>query len=238
MNKRIQGPAIEAKVESDRGLIEGHGAIFGNVDLGGDIIQRGAFSRTIAKLKSEGRAPAMLWSHNMDRPIGKWTEFKEDERGLFMRGQINLGTRDGRDAYAHAREKSAVGLSIGYATLKSDYDTQGNRLLKDLELYEVSIVSLPMNTQAGITNVKLLTPRHAERWLRSHGMSRTAAVKLVAGGWKALSGEAIELSEAIDNLLGRATSPAKHVAQSDYQRAAAGFSDALAHLREQLNAME
>jgi HK97 family phage prohead protease len=67
---------------------EGHGAVFGNVDLGGDVILPGAFKRTLAEHKANGSLPAMFWMHNPDRVPGKWLEVAEDDKGLAVKGEL------------------------------------------------------------------------------------------------------------------------------------------------------
>jgi uncharacterized protein len=237
--KTIRSTAIELKGEpGDKGEIEGYASTFGNVDLGGDIVMRGAFESTLAKHRAEHRLPAMLWSHDLSRPIGKWLDMREDGRGLLVKGRININTRDGADAYQHAKGGSAVGLSIGYEVARADHDRNGNRLIQEAVLYEVSLVALPMNTQAGVTSVKLMSARQCEKWLRTCGLSRGAALKLTAGGWPALTGEhdqPIELGDAVDSLLASLRGEEPESAQpAAYEQAAAPVTETLADLRRLL----
>ncbi len=177
--------AAEIKATAE-GVIEGYGSVFGNTDSYGDIVVAGAFAET---LKSD-RAPAMLWQHNPDEPIGVWTEVREDKRGLVVKGQLALGTQRGREALELIRMGALSGLSIGYSTVRSSYDEQsGIRSLLELDLWEVSPVTFPANDAARITSAKsesIKTVRDFERALRDDlGFSRNAAAAIALHGFKA-----------------------------------------------------
>ena len=176
----------ELKAEDDTRSIEGFGAVFNNVDNGGDIVMPGAFTRTLKKTK-----PVMLWQHDTRMPIGTWDEMEETEKGLFMKGTI-LDTSLGLDVYKLVKAKAVKGLSIGYTTKKYEIDqAKGTRKLLDLDLYEVSPVTFPMNDRATITRVKSAhgNERDFEDFLREAGYSRDAAKIITARGFKALSGQ-------------------------------------------------
>jgi len=165
--------ALELKSIGDREF-EGHGSIFNNVDLGGDIVVRGAFARTLARWKTAGEWPPMLWGHNpYEVPPGSWVDMREDEKGLYVKGEL-LDTQFANDLRKAMRQRAVRGLSIGYETKDFDYDADGNRLLKAVELWEISIVTTPMNTLAKIESVKEL--RELERVLRDRGLSHKDAV--------------------------------------------------------------
>jgi HK97 family phage prohead protease len=181
--------AAEIKATAE-GVIEGYGSVFGNVDSYGDIVVAGAFAQT---LKGD-RAPAMLWQHNPDEPIGVWTEVREDKRGLVVKGQLALGTQRGREALELIKMGALSGLSIGYSTVKSSFDEQsGIRSLLELDLWEVSPVTFPANEAARITSAKsaegIKTIRDFENFLREQGFSRGAAAAIARHGFKATQGE-------------------------------------------------
>lgn len=181
--------AAEIKASAE-GVIEGYGSVFGNVDSYGDIVVAGAFAQT---LKGD-RAPAMLWQHNPDEPIGVWTEVREDKRGLVVKGQLALGTQRGREALELIKMGALSGLSIGYSTVKSSFDEQsGIRSLLELDLWEVSPVTFPANEAARITSAKsaegIKTIRDFENFLREQGFSRGAAAAIALHGFKATQGE-------------------------------------------------
>ncbi len=124
----------------------------------------------------------MLWAHNPDQPIGKWTDIIEDERGLFLKGALNLASSRGKDAWAHVEAGDVDGLSIGYREIKATPDGIYRRL-EALDLLEVSIVTFPANRSARIGS-----KRELEAMLTKSGLSRGAAAKIAAGGWPALAG--------------------------------------------------
>jgi len=131
---------------------EGHGAIFGNRDFGGDRIERGAFYSTLKKWESKKKWPPMLWSHDPSEVPGVWTHMSEDSDGLLVRGSF-VDTTRGRDTYVLAKSGAVTGLSIGYQVVKSDWE-KDVRVLKEIDLWEISLVALPMNEFATIENVK------------------------------------------------------------------------------------
>ena len=168
------------------GYFEGYGAIFGNKDSVNDIIEKGAFVET---LKKDG-FPALLLQHDSEAVIGKFTEAYEDERGLYMKGEINLDVQRAREAHSLLKQGALKGMSIGYRT--QDYvidQTSGIRRLKKVQLLEVSIVTFPANDKAKITGVKFLprTIREFENWLREAGnFSKKQAKAIASDGWKGI----------------------------------------------------
>lgn len=173
-----------------RGEFVGYASVFGNVDQGGDIVERGAFAQTLQAKKALD--VAMLWSHDpRSVPIGKWLDLHEDERGLVARGQLTLDIPRARDVHAALKEGTVKGLSIGYRVAKdgAELDRNGRvRRLKALDLFEVSVVTFPMNTRAQVARVKGqgMTIREFEAFLRDEGgFSHAAAKAIAAQGYKA-----------------------------------------------------
>lgn len=167
---------------------EGHGSIFGNVDLGGDIVMPGAFKRSLAKHKKDGALPQMFWMHRPDQVPGRWIEMEEDAKGLYVRGEL-ADTQLGNELHTLLKMKAVRGQSIGYQVVESDWTKDGNRLLKEVDLWEVSLVSLAMNPLARVEAVKsrlsasgeyVPTEREFERILRDVGCARKVAATLVA----------------------------------------------------------
>jgi HK97 family phage prohead protease len=140
--------ALEVKADSDTGLIEGYGSVFGGLDSYGDTIMPGAFGESIAK-----RKPKMLWQHRMDKPIGVWDEVAEDGKGLRLKGRLAMGTAQGREAHELAKMGAMDGLSIGFRTLKDEIDGEARKLIK-IDLWEVSFVTIPADANARLTGVK------------------------------------------------------------------------------------
>lgn len=141
-------------MDEESGEFSGHAAVFDNVDDGGDIIEPGAFSRTI---KENFDRIKILSQHNdCDLPIGKPIELREDDKGLFVRGKIS-DTQKGRDVQTLLKDGVLNELSIGYDAITFDFDSdKGVRHLKEVRLWEISIVTWAMNDQATIDEVKSL----------------------------------------------------------------------------------
>ncbi|GFE66711.1 HK97 family phage prohead protease [Litoreibacter roseus] len=130
--------------------ISGYASLFGAEDQGGDIVQRGAYAKSLDTLKMQGISVKLLWQHDPATPIGVWDDVYEDERGLFVKGRLLTETQKGREAAALIEAGAIDGLSIGYRTVKADRDANGRRQLAELELWEVSLVTFPMLQQARV----------------------------------------------------------------------------------------
>ncbi len=204
------------------GSFSGYAAVFGNRDSVDDVIERGAFSRTLGEWASKGALPAMLLQHGGMMglgpaedgiPIGRWLSMQEDAKGLHVEGQLfALDTQKGR--YIHEGLKSGVlsGLSIGYVPVGIKYGEKAgdpNRTLYDVTLHEVSLCTFPANDQARVAEAKrasepltISTPREMEDFLHRAGLSRRDAKALMSGGWRALirSNDSPDLAAAADEL--------------------------------------
>ncbi len=128
----------------DDHVIKGYASLFGSVDQGGDIVQKGAYAASLGA----GRRVKMLWQHDPREPIGIWDEVREDDRGLFVKGRLLESVSRAREAAALTRAGAIDGLSIGYRTVKSHKDDRGRRCLSEVELWEVSLVTFPMLPEA------------------------------------------------------------------------------------------
>ncbi|MEY8828057.1 HK97 family phage prohead protease [Sedimentitalea sp. XS_ASV28] len=135
---------------SDGAVIEGYASLFGQVDQGGDVVQKGAYEASIHALAATGRRVKMLWQHDPAQPIGVWDEVREDGRGLWVKGRLLESTQKGREAAALIEAGAIDGLSIGYRTTKAGKTDKGQRLLTELELWEVSLVTFPMLPSARV----------------------------------------------------------------------------------------
>lgn len=122
----------------------GYAAIFGRPDRGGDVVRAGAFARSLKK--APGAVP-LLWQHAPGRPIGRVEYLKEDKRGLRVIGRLSQGAA-GREAAALLKEGAVRGLSFGYRVREAA--GEGPRELTDLELVEISLVTLPMQPKARV----------------------------------------------------------------------------------------
>ncbi len=130
--------------------IEGYASVFGVTDQGGDVVVAGAYSRSLKRLQAEGRMVKMLWQHDPAQPIGVWDEVREDGRGLRVKGRILTDVEKGREAAALIAAGAIDGLSIGYRTVTAEKDAKGQRLLREVELWEVSLVTVPMLPEARV----------------------------------------------------------------------------------------
>ena len=136
--------------------LEGIASAFGNVDLGMDIIHEGAFTKTLAE---RGNKVRFLWQHKSDEPIGRIIEIREIDAGLYIKAIISNTSR-GRDSLELLNDKAIDGLSIGYDPIgrpdltKTDNGTVRN--LREVRLWEVSLVTFPMNEEATVTSLKRL----------------------------------------------------------------------------------
>ncbi|ANB34222.1 HK97 family phage prohead protease [Rhodovulum sulfidophilum] len=131
-------------------VIEGYASVFGAADFGGDIVQGGAYAASLRQIAAEGRRVKMLWQHDPSEPIGVWDEVREDARGLYVKGRILTDVTRGREAAALVAAGALDGLSIGYRTKRASKDASGHRLLAELELWEVSLVTFPMLADARV----------------------------------------------------------------------------------------
>lgn len=145
------------------GVFTGYGAIFGNLDSHGDIIEPGAFRETLSEWRSKGRWPAMKLMHgasgqpftNDDLPIGRWLEMREDSNGLFVKGQLlALNTDYGRRIHALMAAGLVLdGLSIGYRVKRSSPGRGAvKRVIEAVSLIEVSVVDVPSNDLARVAS--------------------------------------------------------------------------------------
>ncbi len=182
---------FEVKKLSEEGQLSGYGSVFGVEDWYSDIVMPGAFTRSLKE-----RMPRLLWQHDTRQPIGVWTSAKEDEKGLYLEGQLALKTQRGAEAYELLKMGALDGLSIGFSTKVAEYDDKKHvRKLLDVELFEVSPVTFPANEGARVDSVKTLDPhniRDLEAVLREAGLSRSEAKALLAQGFKALRDAAEE----------------------------------------------
>ena len=135
------------------GVITGYASLFGETDLGGDLIVKGAFSDSLKKTGA-GRV-RMLWQHDPAQPIGVWEEIREDAMGLRVRGRLCLKVAQARDVWTLIREGGIDGLSIGFKAVSARRDARtGVRRIERIDLWEISIVTFPMLPEARISAVK------------------------------------------------------------------------------------
>ncbi len=138
--------------------ISGYASLFWTRDLNDDVTAAGAFADSLARTGAAG--VRMLCQHDGDHPVGVWDEIVEDARGLFVRGRILDITPQGRLCAALVRAGAMDGLSIGFRAARARPDESGRlRVLTQVELWEVSIVTFPMLPGARIESASLLPLR-------------------------------------------------------------------------------
>jgi uncharacterized protein len=133
----------------DGAVIAGYASLFGAEDQGGDVVSRGAYAASLARLAEAGQRVKMLWQHDPGRPIGVWDEVREDGRGLWVKGRLLLEVQAGREARALLEAGAIDGLSIGYRTVRAEKAAAG-RVLHQIDLWEVSLVTFPMLPEARV----------------------------------------------------------------------------------------
>lgn len=179
---------FDLKREPDQdGLFEGYASVFDVVDLGLDVVAKGAFTKSLAS----GRKVRMLWQHDTEKVIGVWDEVREDERGLYVKGRLLKDVALGREAMALMKAGAIDSMSIGYRTVEAMPEAGGRvRKLVEVDLFEISLVTFPMNERATVTDVKSIrTEREFEAFLRDAGYSRKEAAAITLHGFKAIAGQ-------------------------------------------------
>lgn len=157
---------FEVKEDEDEKFLtfEGYASTFGNLDQGGDVVQRGAFTRSLGELRAKARAvPGMpgrrsllpvLFGHDMGEPIGSFIELREDDRGLFARGILPRDDQFVRERVIPQMEAgSLAAMSIGFLVNRRRFEDDV-RILEEVTLVETSLVAFPMNEQAQVTAFK------------------------------------------------------------------------------------
>lgn len=186
---------IKAGKDDDGSMtFSGYGAYFNNIDSYGDIIVPGAFKNAVNYAKRTGDYPALMVQHGADgyTPVGIFTKMAEDENGLYVEGKL-ADTERGREYYTLMRMEprpAIKGMSIGYFTKKAEYPSEENRKsfpkgctrkILDVELVEISLVTVPANKKATITGVKSeFVIRDAEKALKEAGYSSSEAKTIIS----------------------------------------------------------
>lgn len=181
---------------SEDGKFAGYGSVFDVIDQGDDVVIKGAFTETLKELEASGQKLPVLWQHKSDSPIGVYDVIREDEKGLYVEGRLLVNdVQLAKEAYALMAAGAVTGLSIGYGTQRYEIDTETNiRKLIELSLWEISVVTFPMNEDARVESVKNLihngglpeTVTDFEKFLRNEGFSSKNAKIIARQGIKGL----------------------------------------------------
>lgn len=189
MDYKINVPFDLTVKGDDRATIVGLASTFGNTDLTGDIIERGAFEKSIERIMSKGARLPMLDSHKVDSPIGVWTRLQETDAGLEVEGKLTVSVQRASEVRDLIDDGAIGGLSIGFIS-RSDYIDRERRarVIEEIDLKEISPVVFPANPEAGIAALKMApmiqSRRDFEGALVEHlGFSRNAAKSIASGGF-------------------------------------------------------
>jgi HK97 family phage prohead protease len=151
---------IEWKASTeDAGTLEGYASTFGNVDLGYDVVEKGAFKATIADIKANGIP--LLADHvaSTASVLGTIFDAREDSKGLLIKARFS-SAQSAQDVRTKLLEGHLNRMSIGYEPTKyafEDRDGKTVRLLQEIKLWETSVVVFPMNPEAAVSRVKCLS---------------------------------------------------------------------------------
>lgn len=167
---------LQVKALAGDGVFSGYASVFNTLDQQNEIVATGAFQRTLRMAAAQNRTPAMLWMHDPTIPIGLWLSVREDQNGLAVEGRLALRTQKGCEAYELMKIGALTGLSIGYRVISSRVDAKRKaRVLTDVDLFEISLVTFPANEAARIDDVKTPTPSKGDTLRRE---LRAAAARL------------------------------------------------------------
>lgn len=200
MIKKIDNPleSCELKFKSDiKGEFTGYASVFNGVDAVNDTILPGAFEKSL----QQKRSPAMFVNHNsFDVPVGDWVKLSEDDNGLKVTGKIDLNHRDGLTVFSALKRGAMDALSIGFRIPKGGAEEKddGSRIIKEVDLKEISIVNFPADDAARIAVVKseilkIESLKEIESYLRDLGWSRSNSTTFVSHFMK------LRLREAEEN---------------------------------------
>jgi HK97 family phage prohead protease len=185
------------------GSFSGYASVFNYADRDADVVEQGAFRKSL----QSGRKIKMLWQHSWAQPIGTFPVAREDTLGLYVEGEINLDVRQGAEAYSLLKQGAIDAMSIGFSCKDFEFDsTLRLRRIKEVDLYEVSLVTFPANEAALVGDVKsmvqisdisTMTQRDFERLLREeYGASNSEARTIAEKGFKDFAGHRDDVSKA------------------------------------------
>lgn len=168
---------LRFEAPTDAGEFSGYAVIWGERNGHGEIVRRGAFTASLEQHRAAGTRPVMLWSHDPHVIIGVWTEVREDDKGLFVRGKLITSTTRGREAHELLKAEALNGLSIGFRVLKGGETRQsGVRVLTGIDVREISLVGMPSAGNARITSVRSSghSAKSVEAFIQSCRKAKTA----------------------------------------------------------------
>lgn len=158
--QKIRDCNLSLKSWGNDGSFTGYASVFGITDSQGEEVAPGAFNLSLKSWAESGKMPKMLWQHDFRHPIGFWQEIREDAHGLYVKGQLLLELGQAREAYSLLKNGIVDGLSIGFITLRgkrADGRPQV-RILEEVKLQEISLVTFAANPKAKVDHVKMIDP--------------------------------------------------------------------------------
>jgi HK97 family phage prohead protease len=181
---------LEIKEIDAAGHFAGYASVYDVIDSYRESVAPGAFAASLDNWKAKGRMPPVLWQHKRDEPVGPFTVMREDKRGLYVEGHLLVDeVQRAREARALIKSGTISGLSIGFNTIVDEFNREsGITTLKQIDLWEVSIVTFPANQAAQVEAVKafaagkLPTVREFEDFLREAGFSKSQSAAIATHG--------------------------------------------------------
>lgn len=195
---------LKIKSVNDDGFFSGYGSVNYNKDSYGDIVMPGAFAKSLNDWNAKNKWPPVLFNHNRDEIIGCYTKMYEDAHGLYVEGRLLIeNISKAREVHALLKAQVIDGLSIGYRTVKEEYDRDNDSLkLLEVKLYEVSIVTFPANDEARINCVKydygLPSSEQFKELLIKNGFNAEQAAVIHDSGFFSLSKKAAPTKQMSD----------------------------------------
>lgn len=203
LKRKVRDFDLQVKEISEEGEFSGYASVYDVIDSYREVVAPGAFAASLRKWAEKGRLPPALWQHNTREPVGPFTKMVEDQKGLYVEGRLLVNdVQRAREARALMQAKAIGGMSIGFDVMLEEWDSKNKLLtLKEIDLWEVSIVTFPANEAAQVEAVKsmmagirdsgkLPTLKEFEGFLREAGFSRTEATAIASKGLVPLLREA------------------------------------------------
>ena len=226
MNNAILYKSAQSVTDLDEteGIVKGMGSIFGNVDSDGDVIVKGAYTKTISENRNRIK---YLYQHRLDQPIGTMKELNETPEGLEFVAQLAVKTRLGKDVMEMIKAGVITENSVGFATVKQEFNkSEAVNYIKEVKLYEISAVTLAANPLALIDEIKG-TSQSKQELIKSYLEERFGALEaLLKSNISDELGLAIEFElKSLKQLaLTNITEPQKHSAEEEDEDVSKGDS--------------
>lgn len=195
MKRKVRNFPFDVKEVDEEGHFSGYASVYNVIDAYRERVAPGAFGNSLRKWATRGRLPPALWQHRSGEPVGPFTKMVEDERGLYTEGRLLVkDVQRAREARALMMSKTVDGMSIGFNSIVEEYDKTENLItLKEIDLWEVSIVTFPANQESLVTEVRSMfaegnvpAVKDLEEILRDAGFSRSQAKAIVGHGYAGL----------------------------------------------------